>query len=199
MPRKSAVDALTLFDSLVYTCRYRVSIDVPSDALAWVMQCRHALRERVGSFECFYQLPGITLLETELPPEYEGALSDSVQRGAQGQSAFQLRAFGVHHSMDRKTIYAAIDGPGALAIQRRIGDHVRANRKIRKLGVELPPPMLVIAGPLKAAQFDAAWAMLGAEGFNAERSVGDVTLLKRELADDSLDEHVRTFRFGGLS
>lgn len=199
MPRKSAVDALTLFDSLVYTCRYRVSIDLPSDALAWVMQCRHALRERIGAFECFYQLPGITLLETELPPEYEGALSDSIERGAQGQPAFQLRANGVHHSADRKMIYAEVDGPGALPLQQRIGDHVRANRRIRKLGVELPPPLLLIAGPLKAAQFETAWAMLGTEGFSADRSVGDITLLKRELADDSLDEHVRTYRLGSLS
>jgi hypothetical protein len=199
MPRKPAADALTLFDSLVYTCRYRVSIDLPSDALAWVMQCRHALRDRIGAFECFYQLPGITLLESELPPEYENALIDAVSRGSSGQASFHLRANGIRHSPDRKLIHAEVEGLGALALQQRLGDHVRANRRIRKLGVELPSPMVLIAGPLKAAQFETAWGTLSAEGFSAERTVGDITLMKREVADDSLDEHVRTFHLGKLS
>jgi len=59
--------------------------------------------------------------------------------------------------------------------------------------------MVLIAGPLKAAQFETAWGTLSAEGFSAERTVGDITLMKREVADDSLDEHVRTFHLGKLS
>ncbi|HRD51351.1 MAG TPA: 2'-5' RNA ligase family protein [Flavobacteriales bacterium] len=199
MPRKPAIDALTLFDSLVYTCQYRVSIDVPSEALAWVMQCRHALRDRIGRFECFYRLPGITLLETELPPEYESALRDAVERGSKGLGGFKLRLNGILHTDDRKRIYVGAEPMGGLAsLQQRLVDHVRANKRIRKLGVEAPQPMLLIAGPLKAAQFEQAWEMLAKETYAGERSVSDLTLMKREVADDSLDEHVRSFKLETL-
>jgi hypothetical protein len=196
MARKAAVDALTLFDSLVYTCQYRVSIDVPSDALAWVMQTRHALRDRIGRFECFYRLPGITLLESELPPEYESTLSDSVARGASGQRGFRLKLDGIRHSDDRKRIYVGVEPVGPIsALQQRLLDHIRANKRIKKLGVEIPlQPMLLIAGPLKAAQFEQAWAMLESEQYCGERVVTDLTLMRREVADDSLDEHLKSVK-----
>lgn len=200
MPRKAAIDALTLFDSLVYTCQYRVSIDAPSDALAWVMQTRHALRDRIGRFECFYRIPGITLLETELPPEYESPLRDALERASAGLRGFRLRLDGIRHSEDRKRIYVAVEPVGRIAaLQQRLADHVRANKRIRKLGVEVPePPMLLIAGPLKPAQFEQAWAMLEKETYAGERLVSDLTLMKREVADDSLDEHLRTIRLEPL-
>lgn len=199
MPRKAAIDALTLFDSLVYTCQYRVSIDLPGDALAWVMQTRHALRDRIGRFECFYRLPGVTLMEAELPPEYERALADAVARALQGQQGFRLRINGIAHSDDRRWIHAVVEAPARIAaLQRLVADHVRSNRRIRKLGVELPPIMLPIAGPLKAAQFEESWALLGRESFTAERLVSDLSLMKREVADESLDEHLRTIRLEPL-
>lgn len=196
MARKTALDALTLFDSLVYTCQYRVSVDVPSDALAWVMQTRHALRDRIGRFECFYRLPGITLLESELPPEYEGTLCDSIARGASGQRGFRLRLDGIRHTEDRKQIYVGAEPAGPISmLQQRLADHVRANKRIKKLGVEIPAqPMLLIAGPLKATQFEQAWALLEKENYAGERAVNDLTLMKREVADDSLDEHVRSVK-----
>lgn len=196
MPRKPPADALTLFDALVYTRCYRVSIDLPSDALAWVMQVRHALRDRIGRFECFYRLPGITLLEVELPPEYEAPLRESLERATAGQRGFTIRLSGAAHTDDRKRIFLGAEPAGAIAaLQQRLLAHVKANRRIRKLGVEAPvPPMALIAGPLKPAQFDAAWALLAREEYAGARAVSDLTLLVREVADDSLDEHVRSLR-----
>jgi hypothetical protein len=73
---------------------------------------------------------------------------------------------------------------------------VRADRRIKKLGVQVPErPLLPIATGLKAAQFEAAWGLLSPHPFTGEVRVNDVVLLKRELADTSLDEHVRTFPF----
>lgn len=192
MPRKASKDALTLFDALVYTCLYRVSLDPPSAAQAWVMQARHQLRDRIGDFAGFYRLPGIQLLEADLPPEYERPLSDSVSRAVAGLPGFTLRLEGLAHTPDRRRIYIEVAAPGALAIMRqRIGDHVRANRRIKKLGVEVADRAeLVVADGLKAAQFEEAWALLGREPFTAEHRVQDVVILKREWADTSLDEHV---------
>ena len=67
MPRKPAVDALKLFDSLVYTCQYRVALDPPSAAQAWVMQVRHQLKAAIGVFGGFYRLPGIVLMSLGHP------------------------------------------------------------------------------------------------------------------------------------
>lgn len=198
MARKSAPDALTLFDALVYTRLYRVSIDPPSAAHAWVMQVRHQLRERIGIFDGFYRIPGIAVLEADLPPEYERPIADAVARGCDGQLGFDLRLEGIAHSPDRKVIHIAVQDGGALArLRGRVADHVRANRRIRKIGVDLlPEPRLVIASGLKAAQFDSAWALLNGESFSAAHRVNDLVLLRREWDDTSLDEHVRTFRLG---
>lgn len=197
MPRKSAPDALTLFDALVYTRLYRVAIDPPSAAHAWVMQVRHQLRDRIGIFDGFYRIPGIALLEADLPPEYERPLSDAVARGSDGLHGFDLRLEGIAHTADRKCIHIAVKGDTVLGLRDRVADHVRANRRIRKVGVDvLPEPRLVIASGLKSAQFEAAWALLGGEAFSAAHRVNDFVLLRREWDDTSLDEHVRTFRLG---
>ncbi|MFN3875224.1 MAG: 2'-5' RNA ligase family protein [Flavobacteriales bacterium] len=196
MARKSSVDALTLFDALVYTRIYRVSIDLPSDGLAWVMQVRHALRDRVGGFECFYRLPGITLLEVELPPEYGAPLRECIERALAGQRGFALRLDGARHAEDRRSIFLGAEPAAAIgALQQRLLAHVKANRRIRKLGVEAPSPAVaLIAGSLKPGQFEAAWQLMGKEAYAGVREVRDLTLLAREVADDSLDEHVRSFR-----
>lgn len=196
MPRRKHADALTLFDALVYTCLYRVSIDPPSATHAWVMQVRHQLRDRIGPFENFYRMPGITLLEADLPPEYERPLAESVERGAAAFRAFDLRLSGLRASADRKAILIGIESEGPVqALRARIAQHVAANRRIRKLGVEDEGELgLAIATGLKAAQFEAAWAMIGQEAFSAERRVTDVQLIKREWSDTSMDEHLGHFR-----
>jgi hypothetical protein len=197
MPRKAALDALTLFDSLVYTCTYRVAIDPPSAAQAWVMHARHQLRSAIGAFGSFYRLPGIVLVEAELPPEYERPLADAVSRAVAGLPSFSVELGGLAHTADRKCIHVPVRVPEAASVLRaRIADHVRANRRIRKLGVEVhDEPRLVVADGLKAAQFEAAWALLQGDAFSGVQPVRDVVLLKRELADTSLDEHVATLPF----
>jgi hypothetical protein len=196
MARRKQADALTLFDSLVYTCLYRVSIDPPSATHAWVMQVRHQLRDRIGMFENFYRMPGVTLLEADLPPEYERPLADSLSRGAAAFRAFDLRFTGLRASVDRRSILIALEPEGPVNdLRARLSMHVGANRRIRKLGVEDQGDLgLAIASGLKAAQFEAAWAMIGSEAYNAERRVSDVQLIKREWSDTSMDEHVGHYR-----
>ena len=195
MPRKDTPDALALFDTLVYTCQYRLVIDPASHAAARVMEWRQALRERIGKFNEAHQMPGIVLFASELPPEYEGPLSDAVARGSEGFPPFALNLGGLAHSEDKKTIYLDVLEKGTIAaIRQRIVDHVRANRRIKKLGVEVVErPMLIIASGLKADQFNSAWAMLAAQSFTAQQRVSDVVLMKRELDHTSIDQHVRTF------
>ncbi len=195
MPRKQPQDVLALFDTLVYTCHYRLVIDPASHAAARVMEWRQLLRERIGPFNEAYQLPGIALFGTELPPDYEGPLADAVERGSAGFAPFTLNLGGLSHSEDKRTIFMDMVEKGTVAaLRQRIVDHVRTNRRIKKLGVQVVErPMLTIASGLKADQFNSAWAMLGAQAFTTQQRVSDVVLMKRELADTSMDEHVRTF------
>lgn len=195
MPRKVATDALSLFDTLVYTCEYRLVIDPTSTAMARVMEWKQLLRERIGKFEGAQQMPGIVLMRTELPPEYEGPLADAIARGASGFLPFGLSLSGLAHTEDRKTIYVNVLERGTVAaLRQRILDNVRANRRIKKLGVDVAEhAMLPIATGLKVAQFNTAWAALAPFGFTTQQRVSDVVLMKREIADDSLDEHLRTF------
>lgn len=195
MPRKSTPDALALFDTLVYTCHYRLVIDPASHAAARVMEWRQSLRERIGKFNEAYQMPGITLFGTELPPDYEGPLADAIQRGSTGFQPFGLNLGGMAHTEDKKCIYLDLNEKGTIAaLRQRIVDHVRSNRRIKKLGVDVVErPMLTIASGLKADQFNAAWALLAPQGFTAQQRVSDVVLMKRELDHTSIDQHVRTF------
>lgn len=195
MPRKSTPDALALFDTLVYTCQYRLVIDPASHAAARVMEWRQALRERIGKFNEAHQMPGIMLFASELPPEYEGPLADAVSRGAQGFAPFTLNVGGLTHTEDKRTIHLDVGEKGTVAaLRQRVVDHVRTNRRIKKLGVEVAEhPVLTIASGLKADQFNAAWAMLSPLTFTAQQRVSDVVLMKRELDHTSIDQHVRTF------
>jgi hypothetical protein len=198
MPRSKA-DALTLFDSLVYTNEYRLVVDPAGVVLARVMEWRQLLKERIGIFGGYYRMPGIPLLETELPPDYERALSDAIWRGSAGVAPFRLHLNGFAHSEDRRTIYIDVVEKDALnPLRQRIADHVRANRRIRKLGVQVAErARLPLATGLKAAQFEEAWALLSPHPFVGDVPVHDVVLLKRELADTALDEHVGTFALDG--
>jgi len=195
MPRTATPDVLTLFDALVYTCQYRLVIDPASSALARVMDWKQQLRERIGLFDGLLQMPGIVLFEAELPPDYERDLCDGIERGATGRTPFQLQLNGVAHSADRKTIFVAVEELSAvLPLRDRMVDHVRANRRIKKLGVKVVErPVLPIATGLKPDEFTIAWDLLTPHVFTSEQRVNDVVLMKRELANDSMDEHVRTF------
>lgn len=195
MSRKPTPDVLALFDTLVYTCQYRLVIDPASHAAARVMEWRQQLRERIGHFHEAYLMPGITLLESELPPEYEGPLVDAVARGAEGFAPFALNLGALTHTEDRKTIYIDLIEKGTVAaLRQRIVDHVRSNRRIKKLGVDVSEhARLAIASGLKAEQFNTAWALLAPLGFSAQQRVSDVVLMKRELDTTSADQHVRTF------
>jgi hypothetical protein len=201
MARRQAPDALTLFDSLVYTCHYRLVIDPASGVLARVMEWRQLLKERIGVFGGYYRIPGISLLEAELPPDYEGALCEAIARGGSGHRPFRLHLSGFAHTEDRRTIYIDVQEKDAVApVRQRIADHVRANRRIKKLGVDVDErPLLPVATGLKAAQFEAAWALLAPHPFTGDIGVKDVVLLKRELDDTALDEHVRTFPFDAVA
>lgn len=195
MPRKPAPDVLSLFDTLVYTCQYRLVIEPASTALARILEWRQALRERIGPFEGAYQMPGLPLLGAELPPEYEGPLGDAIARGCEGLPAFTLTIQGLAHSDDKRAIFLEVQEKEAVAaLRQRIADHVRTNRRIKKLGVDVHErPLLPIAGGLKPDQFTAAWTMLSPFGFTARQLVSGTALLKRELNDTALDEHVRSF------
>ncbi len=195
MPRKSPQDALALFDTLVYTCQYRLVIDAASHAAARVLEWRQALRERIGDFEEAYHMPGITLFSAELPPEYEGRLSDAIARATSGFPPFGIHLGGMTHTEDRKSIFIDLGEKGTIAaLRQRTVDHVRSDRRIKKLGVEVAGHVrLCIASGLKAEQFNAAWAMLAPLGFTTQQRVSDVVLMKRELDRTSIDQHVRTF------
>ncbi len=195
MARKATVDALSLFDTLVYTCQYRLVIDPASHLAARILEWRQALRERIGTFNEAYQMPGIVLLNTELPPEYEGPLADAIARGSLGFPPFGLNLSGIGHSEDRRSIHIDVVEKGTIAaLRQRLVDHVRTNRRIKKLGVAVEEhPRLVIASGLKADQFNTAWALLGNQGGAVQQRVSDVVLMKRELDATSIDQHVRTF------
>ncbi|MFN6178737.1 MAG: 2'-5' RNA ligase family protein [Flavobacteriales bacterium] len=195
MARTTANDALSLFDTLVYTCEYRLVIDPASAVLARVMEWRQLLKEKVGVFGDYYRIPGITLLHTELPPDYEGTLCDAIGRGSGAHAPFKLHLNGFAHTDDRRSIHIEVVQKEVVApLRQHIADHVRANRRIKKLGVQVPERIVLpMATGLKVAQFEAAWGLLSPHPFTGEISVHDVVLLKRELADTSLDEHVRTF------
>lgn len=194
MPRKSTPDALALFDALVYTCQYRVVIDPASHVGARVMEWRQLLRQQIGTFNEAYQVPGIVLVGAELPPEYEKPLVDAVERGAAGFAPFPLGIGGLLHTEDRRCIHLDVQEKGTVAaLRQRVVDHVRANRRIRKLGVEVAErSMLVVASGLKADQFNKAWSLLQPLSFTAQQRVSDVVLMKRELDNVSIDQHVRT-------
>lgn len=194
MPRKPHPDALALFDTLVYTCQYRLVVEPVSHVSARVLEWRQLLRERIGAFNESHQMPGIALLETELPPEYEGPLGDAVERGASGFSSFTLNYGALMHTEDRRSIHIDLGEKGIVAaLRQRVVDHVCANRRIKKLGVDVVErPALTIASGLKADQFASAWALLANQGFTAQQRVSDVVLLKRELDPASMDQHVRT-------
>ena len=195
MARKQAPDALTLFDALVYTCQYRLVIDPPSHAAARVLEWRQLLRQRIGRFTEAWQMPGIALFHAELPPEYVGSLTDAILRGVSGFAPFSMNLGGIAHTEDKRIIYLEVGEKGMVAaLRQRIVDHVQVNRRIRKLGVTVVErPMLTVASGLKADQFNSAWALLANQAFTAQQRVSDVVLMKREVTDDSLDEHVRTF------
>ncbi len=195
MPRKPPADALSLFDTLVYTCHYRLVIDPASHVAARVMEWRQQLRERIGKYNEAYQMPGITLLDTELPPEYEGPMTDAIERGAIGFAPFVLNIGGLAHTEDKKMIFLDVSEKGTIAaLRQRVVDHVRANRRIKKLGVDVVDrAALVVASGLKQEQFNSAWALLATQGFSAQQRVSDVVLMKRELDHESPDQHVRTF------
>jgi len=195
MARKAAVDALSLFDTLVYTCQYRLVIDPASHLAARIMEWRQALRERIGTFNEAYQMPGIVLLNSELPPEYEGPLADAIERGSAGFPPFALSLAGIAHSEDKKSIHIELGEKGTIAaLRQRLVDNVRANRRIKKLGVSVDEhPRLVIASGLKADQFISAWALLANQPATIQQRVSDVVLMKRELDTTSIDQHVRTF------
>ncbi|HPF89894.1 MAG: hypothetical protein H6592_00850 [Flavobacteriales bacterium] len=195
MARKATVDALSLFDTLVYTCQYRLVIDPASHLAARILEWRQALRERIGTFNEAYQMPGIVLLNSELPPEYEGPLADAIARGSLGFPPFGLNLSGIGHSEDRRSIHIEVVEKGTIAaLRQRLVDHVRTNRRIKKLGVAVEEhPRLVIASGLKADQFNTAWALLGNQGGTVQQRVSDVVLMKRELDATSIDQHVRTF------
>lgn len=195
MARKNTTDVLALFDTLVYTCQYRLVIDPASHLAARIMEWRQVLRERIGTFNEAYQMPGIILFNCELPPEYEGTLADAIARGSIGFPPFGLQLGGMAHTDDRRSIHVEIGGKGAVAaLRQRLVDHVRANRRIRKLGVEvMEHPRLVVASGLKADQFTTAWALLAGQSGVVQQLVSDVVLMKRELGPTSIDEHVRTF------
>ncbi len=195
MARRSSPDALTLFDSLVYTCEYRLVIDPASHVAARVMEWRQALRDRIGVFHEAYQMPGITLFSAELPPEYAGPLADAIARGSSGFAPFPMNLGGLAHTEDKRSIHMDVLEKGMVAaLRQRVVDHVQTNRRIKKLGVSIVErPVLTIASGLKADQFNSAWAMLAAQSFTAQQRVSDVVLMKRELDRTSIDEHVRTF------
>lgn len=195
MARRSTPDALALFDTLVYTCQYKLVIDPVSHAGARVLEWRQALREHIGRFDEAYQMPGIMLLASELPPEYEGPLSDAIARGSAGFPPFAMNLGGLMHSEDKRNIHLEVSEKGTIAaLRQRIVDHVRANRRIKKLGVEVPArTVLPIATGLKADQFNKAWALLANQGFTTQQRVSDIVLMKRELDHTSIDQHVRTF------
>lgn len=195
MPRKSNTDVLALFDTLVYTCQYRLVLEPASHVSARVLEWRQGLRERIGLFHESYHIPGIILCSTELPPEYERSLVDAIAHGSEGFASFNMNIGGVQHSEDKRTIYLEVGEKGIIAaLRQRVVDHVRTNRRIKKLGVEVVDhARLVIASGLKADQFNAAWAMLAVQSVMVQQKVSDVVLIKRELGDTSMDEHVRTF------
>lgn len=195
MARKTTVDALSLFDTLVYTCQYRLVIDPASHLAARIMEWRQALRERIGTFNEAYQMPGIVLLNSELPPEYEGPLADAIERGSAGFPPFALSLSGIAHSEDKKSIHIELGERGTIAaLRQRLVDNVRANRRIKKLGVSVEEhPRLVIASGLKGDQFNSAWALLANQAATIQQRVSDVVLMKRELDATSIDQHVRTF------
>lgn len=195
MARRSAPDALSLFDTLVYTCQYRLVIDPASHVGARIMEWRTALRQHIGNFNEAFQMPGITLLSAELPPEYEGPLSDAVERGVKGFPPFGLTIGGLSHTEDKKCIYIDLPEKNTFAtLRQRVVDHVRANRRIKKLGVEAAEHgRLVIASGLKSDQFNTAWALLATHALTVQQRVSDVVLMKRELDVTSIDQHVRTF------
>ncbi len=195
MPRRSATDALALFDTLVYTCQYRLVIDPASHVAARVMEWRQLLREHIGKFNEAYQMPGIVLFGTELPAEYEGPIADAIARGSEGFAPFALNISGLAHTEDRKSIYLDVLEKGTVAaLRQRIVDHVRSNKRVKKLGVEVVEhARLTIASGLKVDQFNAAWALLANQAITAQQRVSDVVLMKRELDHTSIDQHVRTF------
>ena len=124
---------------------------------------------------------------------------NAIARGRDGHASFRLHLDGFAHTEDRRTIHInVVEQASVSPLRQRIADHVRADRRIKKLGVQVPErTLLPIATGLKAAQFEAAWNLLSPHPFTGEVRVNDVVLLKRELADTSLDEHVRTFPFDG--
>ncbi|TXI76939.1 MAG: hypothetical protein E6Q44_14730 [Flavobacteriales bacterium] len=195
MARRSTVDALSLFDTLVYTCQYRLVVDPASHLAARIMEWRQSLRERIGTFNEAYQMPGIVLFHSELPPEYERSLADAVHRGVTGFPPFALNLGAMAHGEDRKSIHIELIEKGTIAaLRQRVVDHVRTNRRIKKLGVTVEEhPRLVVASGLRSDQFNTAWALLGNQGGAFQQRVSDVVLMKRELDTTSIDQHVRTF------
>lgn len=195
MPRRKATDVLTLFDALVYTCQYRLVIDPASHASVRVLEWRQLLREHIGRFTEAHQRPGIVLFHAELPPDYVGPLSDAIVRGTAGYPPFTLTIGGIAHTEDKRTIYLSVVEKGTVAaLRQRVVDHVRTHRRIRKLGVTVTEhPMLIVASGLKADQFNSAWALLANRTFTMQQRVSDVVLMERELSDECLDRHVRTF------
>ncbi|MBX2974203.1 MAG: hypothetical protein KF797_13995, partial [Flavobacteriales bacterium] len=135
------------------------------------------------------------LFSSELPPEYEGPLADAIARGSTGFPPFALSLAGITHSDDRKSIWIELAEKGTIAaLRQRLVDNVRANRRIKKLGVSVEEhPRLVIASGLKADQFNSAWALLANQTATIQQRVSDVVLMKRELDTTSIDQHVRTF------
>ena len=193
--RKSTTDVLELFETLVYTCQYRLVIDPASHVTARILEWRQQLRARIGAFNEAYSMPGIVLFTSELPPEYEGPIVQAIGRGTEGFPPFGLNVGSIVHTADRKCIYMDIGEKGTIAaLRQRVVDHVRSDRRIKKLGVEVTDHLrLVIASGLKASQFNSAWSLFSEHAFSAQQLVSDVVLMKRELDQASIDQHVRTF------
>ena len=106
------------------TCQYRLVIEPASRVSARVMEWRQQLRERIGRFEA-YQMPGITLLGTELPPRIRRSAGRRHRTRALGFAPFALN-LGALMPRDHGTIFLDVMEKGTVAaLRQRVVDRAR--------------------------------------------------------------------------
>jgi 2'-5' RNA ligase len=195
MPRKTADSTPELFETQVDLCRFLLVIDPAPAASARVMDQKQALRAQLGRFSGMHSIPHITLFFADLPVQCERDLAEGIARGCEGQRPFKLKLDGITHFPDKRTIYIdPVEKEPIGALRKSIVDHVRAFKRVKKLGVNVTDhPHLTIAAGLEPPQFDQAWSMLAPHVFKSEQNVYDVVLLRRALSQGAMYEHVKTF------
>lgn len=182
---------------MVPTHRY-LAIIAPSPSVSEaVLQLRHMLYARIGSFSGRLLRPHITLFIADLPETMGGAVQQGMARAVEQATSFRLSYNGITHFPDKRTIYIdPVEKDAIGQVRLRVLASLSVVEELHGLVRGTDHPHLTIAAGLKPQQFDTAWPMLAPHVSFEHHSVDSIALLHRELRPAAEYALVKEFPFG---